>query len=84
MSARTTIRITWVRVAGAYRIDEVGGDGVVRTEISPAVVNDEGFAEYLAALVAGHRRLVVSRGAIDDDRAGSWSTRPPGSVGGGS
>jgi len=30
-------------------------------------VFDEAFAEYLAALVAEHRQLEVSRGAIDDD-----------------
>ncbi len=62
----TTIRITYVRLADRYRIDEVAGDGVVRAEISPAVF-DEAFAEYLAALVASFRRLEVSRGVIDDD-----------------
>jgi len=50
-AAATTIRITYVRLAGRYRIDEVTGDGVVREEISPAVF-DEAFAEHLAALVA--------------------------------
>ena len=64
---RTTIRITYVRRAERSRIDEVGDDGMVRAEISPAVVADKAFAEHLAALVAGHRRLEVSRGAIDDD-----------------
>ena len=62
----TTIRITYVRLAERYRIDEVGDDGMVRAEISPAVF-DEAFAEHLAALVADFRRLEVSRGAIDDD-----------------
>jgi len=47
----TTIRITYVRLAGRYRIDEVAGDGVVRAEISPAV-SGETFTEHLAALVA--------------------------------
>ncbi len=62
----TTIRITYVRLAERYRIDEVGSDGVVRAEISPAVF-DEAFAEHLAALVADFRQLDVSRGVIDDD-----------------
>ncbi len=70
MSARRrvgpTIRITYVRLAGRYRIDEVADDGVVRAEISPAVF-DEAFAEHLATLVAEYRQLYVSRGAIDDD-----------------
>ena len=61
----STIRITYVRLAGRYRIDEVTDDGVVRTEISPAV-SDEAFAEHLAALVADFRQLDVSRGVIDD------------------
>jgi len=65
-AAATTIRITYVRLAGRYRIDEVTGDGVVREEISPAVF-DEAFAEHLAALVADFRQLEVSRGVIDDD-----------------
>ena len=62
----STIRITYVRLAGRYRIDEVADDGVVRAEISP-VVFDEAFVEHLAALVADFRHLEVSRGAIDDD-----------------
>ncbi len=62
----STIRITYVRLAGRYRIDEVTDDGVVRTEISPAV-SDEAFAEHLAALVADFRQLDVSRGVIDDN-----------------
>jgi len=60
-----TIRITYVRLAGRYRLDEVTDDGVVHTELVEAVF-DEGFAEYLAALVADFRQLDVSRGAIDD------------------
>jgi len=64
---RTTIRITYVRLAERYRLDEVGSDGEVRTEISSAVVDDKAFAEHLAALVADYRGLAVSRGAIDDD-----------------
>ncbi len=64
--AGSTIRITYVRLAGRYRIDEVTDDGVVRAEISPAV-SDEAFAKHLAALVADFRHLDVSRGAIDDD-----------------
>jgi len=65
MSA-TTIRVTYVRLAGRYHIDEVAGDGAVRAEISPGVP-DEAFAEHLAALVAGYRQLQVSRGAVDED-----------------
>jgi len=65
MSA-TTVRVTYVRLAGRWRIDEVAGDGVVRAEISPAVF-DEALAEHLAALVADFRCLEVSRAAIDDD-----------------
>ena len=62
----TTIRITYVRLTDRYRLDEVADDGVVCTEISPAVF-DEAFAEHLAALVADFRQLDVSRGVIDDD-----------------
>lgn len=63
----TTIRITWVPLTERYRIDEVTGDGLVRTEISPAVVDNKAFAEHLAALVADYRQLNVSHGAIDDE-----------------
>ena len=55
-----------MRLADRYRLDEVADDGVVCTEISPAVF-DEAFAEHLAALVADFRQLDVSRGVIDDD-----------------
>jgi len=61
-----TMRVTYVRLAGRYRIDEVAGDGMVRAEISP-VVFDEALAEHLAALVAGHRHLEVSRAGVEDD-----------------
>ncbi len=62
----TTIRLTYVRLAERYRIDEVGSNGVVREEITPAVF-DEAFAEHLAGLVADDRGLAVSRGALEDD-----------------
>jgi len=85
-----TIRITYVRPAGRYRLDEVTDDGAVHTELVEAV-SDEAFAEYLAALVADFRQLDVSRGAIDDEvglrrrpaprQAHDMSTRPsPGPV----
>ena len=61
-----TIRITYVRLAGRYRLDEVTNDGAVHTELVEAV-SDEAFAEYLAALVANFRQLDVSSGAIDDE-----------------
>jgi hypothetical protein len=83
-----TIRITYVRLADQYRLDEVTDDGVVHTELVEAV-SDEAFAEYLAALVANFRQLDVSSGAIDDEVGLRWrpaeargmSTRPsPGPV----
>ncbi len=82
-----TIRITYVRLADQYRLDEVTDDGVVHTELE--AVSDEAFAEYLAALVANFRQLDVSSGAIDDEvglrrrpaEARGMSTRPsPGPV----
>ena len=83
-----TIRITYVRLAGRYRLDEVTDDGAVHTELVETV-SDEAFAEYLAALVANFRQLDVSSGAIDDEVGLRWrpaeargmSTRPsPGPV----
>jgi hypothetical protein len=64
---RTTIRITYIRLAGRYHIDEVGGDGVVRAELHPAWIDDRAFAEHLAGLVAGYRRLGASVVAVDED-----------------
>jgi len=60
-----TIRITYVRRADRYRIDEMVDD-VVHTELVEAVF-DEAFAEHLAELVANFRQIDVSRRAIDDD-----------------
>jgi len=63
--AQHTIRITYVRRADRYRIDEMVDD-VVHTELVEAVF-DEAFAEHLAELVANFRQIDVSRRAIDDD-----------------
>jgi len=63
--ARHTIRITYVRQADRYRIDEMVDD-VVRTELVEAVFN-EAFAEHLAELVANFRQIDVTRLTIDDD-----------------
>lgn len=59
LSARTTVRITYQRGTGRYRVDVVRGD--VRQQMICIGVGDEATAERLAAGAAARRGLDVSR-----------------------